>query len=424
MNFYLDKILKISARAFPAILIIFINIIFAGNNEAKDVAFLTSFLNIAVILNFIFRFGCDQFLIRELTKNFDEGIRLFISIVKLFTIIIIILSVVINICYVFINDSIPIIYVNCFIFTIFTLVFSSLSSFILQVKGYYYRSVLFYNLAFPLILAFLTGSVAFFKGGLNEYIMMFPLSGLVIFIYVMFGVNQFITFDSSYFSLRFDLIKTCHVISPFLIVVIMDQVIQWTTQLYGMFIIEEREFIALINAQRVSYLFAFFLTAINMIISPSLNRLYQSSDFDRCKCLLRTAAFYSFILILPAFIVVIFFSKEIFSMFFPDYQEYHYFLVILSFGQLFNVVTGSVGMFLVTLGEERTLKRITVKLGLLSLLLGFILGYSLGGLGLIINTVLVLILLNSYYLINVKRVSGFYIFPKYYNSKMVKKCLS
>jgi len=121
-------------------------------------------------------------------------------------------------------------------------------------------------------------------------------------------------------------------------------------------------------------LVAFGLTAINMVISPHVARLYKSGEIDKLQGLITNSTRLVAAIAFPVFFIFLIFGESILGIIFgEEYRPAATALTIMCFGQLVNSTCGSVVLVLNMTGfEKETLKGIGV-----SILLGIILSIML-----------------------------------------------
>lgn len=123
----------------------------------------------------------------------------------------------------------------------------------------------------------------------------------------------------------------------------------------------------LVDAESVAYykvamqaitLISIGLTSINAVIMPKIARLYTCGDLGGTQLLLTKSVRLSAVISFPIIIFLIVFGKIAIEILFGEgYLESYPILIVLCFGQVFNVLMGSVGLVLgMTGNENRTLK--------------------------------------------------------------------
>jgi O-antigen/teichoic acid export membrane protein len=128
-------------------------------------------------------------------------------------------------------------------------------------------------------------------------------------------------------------------------------------------------------AMQAVALIALGLTAVNAVIMPNVARLYKKGDIKGTQALLTKSVRLSVMISLPIiFFLIIFGDFAITLLFGQRYLEAYPILVILCFGQLVNVLMGSVGLVLNMTGNEKSVLKtlsltLVINLILLSVLI-------------------------------------------------------
>ena len=112
-------------------------------------------------------------------------------------------------------------------------------------------------------------------------------------------------------------------------------------------------------AERGAYLVGMSLVLINMVIPPYIVEAWKKNDKRKIKRLLWQSALNGFVLSLPIALVLVVFGKDVVGIVFgDDFREISYLpLVILSLGQLVNVLFGAALVLLTMTGFERDVIR-------------------------------------------------------------------
>ena len=151
-------------------------------------------------------------------------------------------------------------------------------------------------------------------------------------------------------------------------------------------------------------LIALGLSSVNAVIMPSVALLYKKGDLKGTQALLTKSVRLSALVSLPIILVLIIFGEIAIDLLFgKEYLEAYPILLILCFGQLVNVLMGSVGVVSNMTGNEKgTLKSLLITFILnLILLATFVPIY--GGIGGAIAVSVSLIFLNVLVTIDVVR---------------------
>jgi O-antigen/teichoic acid export membrane protein len=149
------------------------------------------------------------------------------------------------------------------------------------------------------------------------------------------------------------LLKTC---MPLWAVVILAQVVQWSSQLMlgAWSSAENVAFFA--TAQRTAMLTSFVLFAVNAIAAPKFAAMHAQGDSDGLQ---RTAIWSVRLMLLaavPALLLMLLLPEWLMSFFGDEFRAASTALMILALGQFVNVATGSVGYLLSMTGHERELR--------------------------------------------------------------------
>lgn len=145
---------------------------------------------------------------------------------------------------------------------------------------------------------------------------------------------------------------------------------------------------------RVSFLIGVVLTSINAIISPSISKLFYSNKKRELTLLMNKAIKLNFILTLPFILLLVVFPKEILGLFGSNYQASSMVLIIILLGQIINVFSGSVGVYLNMTGRQKIFQKILLLTLVINILLNFTLIPKNEMVGAAISTSISLILWN------------------------------
>ncbi|MCL1049568.1 flippase [Shewanella abyssi] len=159
-------------------------------------------------------------------------------------------------------------------------------------------------------------------------------------------------------------------------------------------------------AMQAVALIALGLHSVNAVIMPNIARLYKKGDLQETQALLTKSVRLSSLVSLPIIFFLIIFGEFAISLLFgKDYLAAYPILVILCFGQLVNVLMGSVGLVLNMTGNEKsTLKSLFITL-LLNLILLAVLIPMYGAIGAAIAVSLSLVCWNVLMAIDVWKLT-------------------
>lgn len=194
---------------------------------------------------------------------------------------------------------------------------------------------------------------------------------------------------------------------PLLLVVLMQQLLQWSGQFIAGIQLDAEAVSRLASAQRTAMLVSFVLGVINLVVAPKFAELYSQNRIDDLKELSFKSVRLVSVLILPLIILVMFVPDLIMSLYGPEYREAGGVLRILAAGQFVNAITGSVGILLIMSGNEKDLRNITVVSGVIALTLVWGLTVFLGEVGNSLGTAIAVASQNLLAVYFVKKRLGF-----------------
>ncbi|MDJ0805225.1 MAG: flippase [Gammaproteobacteria bacterium] len=161
-------------------------------------------------------------------------------------------------------------------------------------------------------------------------------------------------------------------------------------------------------ASRTVLVTSLILIAINSITAPKYAVLYKIKDnVEITKLAQFTSSILFFIVVFPTFILL-YFPDYIMGLFGDEYIEGSNALVILTIGQFFNVVCGSVGYLLMMTGKEKIFRDILLKVSVINIVLSILLVRDFGYLGVSVATSVSVIMWNVWAMYEVKKHLGFW----------------
>jgi O-antigen/teichoic acid export membrane protein len=169
--------------------------------------------------------------------------------------------------------------------------------------------------------------------------------------------------------------------TPLWAVVILSQVVQWTSQLMlgAWSSAENVAFFA--TAQRTAMLTSFVLFAVNAIAAPKFAALHEKGDIVGLKRIAIWSVRLMMLVAAPILMVMLLFPDWLMSFFGDEFRAASTALMILAIGQFINIATGSVGYLLSMTGREREVLNNTLVSAVVAIALGVILIPSYGLLG-------------------------------------------
>ena len=145
---------------------------------------------------------------------------------------------------------------------------------------------------------------------------------------------------------------------------------------------------------------------VNIVIAPTISRLYAEGDLCRLSHLAVYSARFSLFCSLPLAIIFIIAGEDLLSLFGHEFTQGVLALRILIIGQLVNVAAGSVGLLLTMTGHENTALEGMVIGMFTNILLCFCLIPYFGIEGAAIASTMSMIIYNALLVRKVRRILG------------------
>jgi len=164
-------------------------------------------------------------------------------------------------------------------------------------------------------------------------------------------------------------------------------------------------------AVRLTNAVNFILFAVNTIAAAQFSRFYKEKDLVNLKAAVKNSTRLAVAASLPLLLILILFPEKVLGIFGSEFLAASQALVILTLGQLVNVISGSVGYFLMMTDQEKNYLKIMGLTLFANLLLGLLLIPTMGIPGAAITKAVSLSLWNLAAVLYVKRKFGFYTFP-------------
>lgn len=188
--------------------------------------------------------------------------------------------------------------------------------------------------------------------------------------------------------------KLINMAKPMWLISIMAISINWGTQFLAGFWVSSSDIAQLSIALRAAALINFLLIAANFIAAPKIASLYKKSNIIEIQKLTTLTVRSLYILSIPLIVFLTLFSTKIMSLFGQNYTDGGHLLLVLSIGQIINLLTGPVGYLLTMTENERAMRNMYIISGSTTIFLSLILIPSIGVLGAAISTSLGLAIQN------------------------------
>jgi O-antigen/teichoic acid export membrane protein len=150
------------------------------------------------------------------------------------------------------------------------------------------------------------------------------------------------------------------------------------------------------TATRVALLVSFLLYSVNNVLAPKFAELFAKGEIEVLGRTARNAALIVTLIASPIFLILIFESSWVMSLFGESFIQGGSVLAILSIGQFVNTLAGSVNHFLIVTGNEKVVRNATIGAATAQFLLSIGLIPPLGAIGAATATAATTIGLNSF----------------------------
>jgi O-antigen/teichoic acid export membrane protein len=175
--------------------------------------------------------------------------------------------------------------------------------------------------------------------------------------------------------------------------------------------LETEENIGIYNAAfKVGYLALFFVTMMNSFVVPKISEFYHQKEDLALKNFVQKATRIVIVLTLPVAIFILLFSTQILSYFGPGFEAGALSLQLITLGALFNAMTGNVDQILNMTNHQKLVRNIMFVGFLVNIVGNLLLIPRFGYLGAAISSLVVNVIVNSIFVLVIKKKLGFYTF--------------
>ncbi|MBA1333605.1 hypothetical protein QQ73_22085, partial [Candidatus Endoriftia persephone str. Guaymas] len=148
--------------------------------------------------------------------------------------------------------------------------------------------------------------------------------------------------------------------SPLLLMSSGALLLSWTDVVVLGIYETERSVGIYVAATRIALLTGLILISVNSIVAPKFSEMFNNGDIRGLARIANQSALLMTALAIPPTLIFVFFPGYVLSLFGEGFEEASLALTLLSIGQLFNVMAGSVGYMLVMTGHERLMQNIMI----------------------------------------------------------------
>lgn len=197
------------------------------------------------------------------------------------------------------------------------------------------------------------------------------ITSLILFILIIFMITKIKTNNNIDYNASYKYITSLS-FPMFLTSSILMVIYQSDTLMLGYFRTESEVGIYAISL-KLSILTIFVLNSINSLAAPKFAQLYHAGDLEQLKTIAQNSTKLAFWVTLPIILIYVFFGYIILGFFGQEFVTGYLALLFLTTGQLVNVSSGAVGLFLDMTGHEKVFRNIVVLTGMLNVILNLIL---------------------------------------------------
>jgi O-antigen/teichoic acid export membrane protein len=146
-------------------------------------------------------------------------------------------------------------------------------------------------------------------------------------------------------------------------------------------------------AYKLSLIVGISLMILNTILAPKISELFWADDHKNLQAVISRSVRIIFYVSLFTAVVIMTFNKQILNVFGDEFLGGEIALGLMIIGQVFNVATGSVGIFMNMTGNQRVLMNVAIMVTFFSFLVSYIVvpKYGINGAALVsmISTILI-----------------------------------
>lgn len=163
-------------------------------------------------------------------------------------------------------------------------------------------------------------------------------------------------------------------------------------------------------AFKVGYLALFFVVSMNVVIMPKVSELYHKNNYIEIKKVINKATQVVILLTVPLALVIICFSEFILSFFGKGFVAGSTTLILITLGALFNAMTGNVDQILNMTNNQKLVRNMFIIGFIVNVILNLILIPNYGIVGAAASSLITNVVINSIFVIIIKKKLGFYTF--------------
>ena len=156
-------------------------------------------------------------------------------------------------------------------------------------------------------------------------------------------------------------------------------------------------------AVRTASLITVSLVFVNMAITPYISEYFHSERHAELQHFISLSARIAVYFTVPTFLILMIFGKQVLGLFGHEFKSGYYSLLILSAGQLVNVLSGSVGYIMIMAGKQKQIAYLFAVSATLNIMMNFMLIPQYGIEGAAVATAVSMMLWNLTLVVYIRR---------------------
>lgn len=191
---------------------------------------------------------------------------------------------------------------------------------------------------------------------------------------------------------------------------VMALVTSWSGILIAGSFVSTEELAYLSAAQRTAMLTSFVLMIVNMVVAPRYANMWKAGNIAGIQRLAKWSTRGMIAMVTPIILVMLIFPRQVMGVFGEGFEDAAILLSIMAIGQFVNVATGSVGYLLNMSGHEKQYRKVTVSVGVVTIVISILSITAFGVVGAALSTAIGVAIQNILAVVLVRNLLGFWIF--------------
>lgn len=164
-------------------------------------------------------------------------------------------------------------------------------------------------------------------------------------------------------------------------ITLLSQALFWLPQIFAGIWLGSSQVAQLSVTQKTAALVSIILISVNMLVAPRFAAQYEQGSLVEFRRLFKWTLRLSLCFSIPVIVILFLFAPQVLLVFGGEYVSASTLLRVLLFGELLNVICGSVGYALVMTGNEKDLRNSALIAIITSIVLAYFLVQQYGLMG-------------------------------------------